>query len=153
MSKLVEAKVEHRFRHAGAEEVYDAWLDENDLRSWMREALTTFGLAADIRRIETDAREGGCFVFSDMRDGDEARHWGTYRRLERPRLIEFTWFTSEEEEREDLSVVRIEITPQPVGCTAVLTHSMDAAYEDYLEQTARGWKTMLDAIEATHSRP
>lgn len=149
MSELVEAKVEYRFQHATAEEVYDAWLDEEDVRSWMREALATFGLAADIRRIEIDAREGGRYFFTDMRDGEEARHWGTYRKLERPRLIEFTWFTSEEEERQGSSVVRIEIAPHVTGCSVVLTHAMDAAYTEYLGQTAHGWETMLKAIDAS----
>lgn len=149
MDDLVEARAEHRYRHLSAQEVYDAWLDEDDLRSWMRQALKAFGLAADIRRIEIDAREGGGFLFSDMRDGEEARHWGTYQVLKPPHVIEFTWFTSEEEERENESAVRIEITPHPTGCSVALTHAMNASYAEYADQTARGWAAMLKAIEDT----
>ena len=43
------------------------------------------GLAGDMKRVEIDARVGGKFYFSDMRDGTEARHWGTYLELDRPR--------------------------------------------------------------------
>jgi len=114
----------------------------------MRDALTAFGLAADIQRVDIEALGGGRFFFSDMREEGEARHWGIYKVLERPRKIEFTRFTSEEEERQGSSVVRIEITPHRSGCSVVLTHSMDAAYKDYLDQTAHGWETMLKGIDA-----
>jgi hypothetical protein len=39
----------------------------------MAAALKSFGLAGDIQNIEIDARLGGKFLFSDMRDGKEAR--------------------------------------------------------------------------------
>jgi Activator of Hsp90 ATPase homolog 1-like protein len=49
---------------------------------WMAASLQSWGLAGDIRRIEIDARVGGKFFFSDMRDGTEARHWGSYLELD-----------------------------------------------------------------------
>ena len=55
------------------------------------DALKNLSLAGDIRRIEIDARVGGQFFFSDLRDGEEARHWGKYLELDRPRKIVFTW--------------------------------------------------------------
>lgn len=153
MSKTVEARVQHRFKSATAEDVFDAWLNEDDVRAWMGAALKTHGQAGDIRRIEIDPRPGGSFFFSDMRDGEEAEHWGTYRALERPRLIEFTWFTSKKDEKESTSLVRVEITPETEGCSVVLTHEMDAAYADYREQTQKGWNTMLASIERTKFDP
>lgn len=148
MSDLIEAKAEHLFQNTSAEKVYDAWLDEDQLRAWSIEAMNIFGLVADLREIRVDARVGGSFLFTDMRDGEEARHWGTYSVLDRPNIIEFTWFTSEEEEQNSTSIVRIEITPEEEGCSVVLTHTMDAEWADYIEQTERGWTTMLQAIEA-----
>lgn len=147
MGKTFDAQVRHRFKTATAEDVFDAWLNEDDVRSWMRSALNTLGLAGDIRRIEIDPRPGGRFFFSDMRDGTEAEHWGTYTTLERPKLIEFTWFTSEKDEKESTSLVRIEITPETEGCSVLLTDKLDAAYAEYREQTQKGWSTMLAAME------
>lgn len=147
MNKTVEVKIQHRFKTATTEGVFDAWLDEDDVRAWLGSALRTHGLAGDIRRIEIDPRPGGRFFFSDMRDGKEAEHWGTFQALERPTLIEFTWFTSKKDEEEATSLVRIEITPETEGCVVMLTHRMDAAYAEYSEQTQKGWSTMLAAIE------
>ena len=151
MTELIEARAKHRFHRLTAQQVYDAWLNEDDLRAWMDNALSTFGLSADIREIKVDARVGGSFLFTDMRDGEEARHWGTYRVLDRPSFIEFTWLTSEEEEREAISIVRIEITPEKTGCSAVLTHRMNGEWAEYIEQTERGWAMMLTAIEQTRA--
>jgi uncharacterized protein YndB with AHSA1/START domain len=81
-----------------------------------------------------------------MRDGVEAEHWGTYRALERPHLIEFTWFTSQEEEEKYTSIVRIEISPENSGCTVSISHTIDALFAEYLEPTEKGWATMLQAI-------
>jgi len=49
-------------------------------------------------QIKIDAKVGGAFLFSDIRDGVEAKHWGTYLELERPGKIVFTWITDESEE-------------------------------------------------------
>ena len=54
-----------------AERVFDAWLDPDTVRAWMQ--LLSFGWGAmDVRRVEIDARVGGRFTFSDMREGQEA---------------------------------------------------------------------------------
>jgi len=73
MDAKIDARVSHRFK-ATAEQVYDAWLDPERVRLWMAAALKSFGLAGDIQHIEIDARAGGKFRFSDMRDGTVARH-------------------------------------------------------------------------------
>ena len=148
MSDAVEVSAEHHFRHATADEVYDAWLSPQKVRRWMSHALVTFGLSGEIVRIEIDPRPGGAFLFSDMRDGEEMRHWGTYLTLERPSVIRCTWFTRELSEKEGSSVVKIEITPQATGCSARLTHRMPATFAKYTERAEQGWKTLLTSIEA-----
>lgn len=147
MADIITVRVEHRFATALPEQVYDAWIVPEKLRAWNEVALADFGLAAEITAIETDPRVGGAFLFADRRDGEDTRCWGTYLSVERPRVLEFTWFATEEEEREAHSVVRIEISPQDAGCAVVLTHEMDAIYAEYAEQTERGWRTMLKTID------
>lgn len=146
MSAKVEARVSHRFK-ASAERVYDAWLNPEQARVWMSAALRSFGVAGEIKRFEIDARVAGKFFFSDMRDGQEARHWGTYLELERPRKIVFTWIVDESEEA-DPSRVTLTIEPESDGCVATLVHEMDAKWVDYVSRTESGWSRMLAAIEA-----
>ena len=145
MSSKVEARVTHRFK-ASAERVYDAWLDPAQVRSWMTAALKALGLAGDVERVEIDARVGGKFFFSDLRDGTEARHWGTYLELDRPRKIVFTWIVDESEEA-DPSVVTLTINPETDGCVATIVHEMDAKWIEYVSQTESGWSNMLRVVE------
>jgi uncharacterized protein YndB with AHSA1/START domain len=142
---LAQAKVTHRFT-ASPERVYDAWLDPAKLHVWMKAALMEMGLAGDIRRIEVDARVGGSFFFSDMRDAGEAKHWGTYRVLDRPRKIEFTWIVDESEEA-DPSVVTITIEPDGTGCVVTIVHAMAPQWASYVEKVEGGWSRMLRAID------
>jgi uncharacterized protein YndB with AHSA1/START domain len=145
MESRIQARVSHRFK-ASAERVYDAWLDPAQVRSWMASALKGLGLAGDIRRVEIDARVGGKFFFSDMREGTEAKHWGTYLELDRPRKIVFTWIVSEDEESNP-STVTLTIEPESDGCLATIVHELDAKWLDYVAQTEAGWGGMQDAIE------
>ena len=112
----------------------------------MTAALKSFGLAGDIRRLEIDARVGGKFCFSDMRDGVEARHWGTYLELDRPRKIVFTWIVSESEEA-DPSRVTLTIQPEADGCLATIVHEMDEQWIEYVSQTEGGWSRMLKQVD------
>ena len=92
MAATVEACAEHMFR-ASPERVFDAWLEPELVTQWMSAALKQFGLTGDIRRVEVDARVGGRFTFSDLREAGEAVHWGTYLEIDRPRKLVFTWYT------------------------------------------------------------
>ena len=83
----------------------------------MSAALKQMGLSGDIRRVEVDARVGGKFFFSDMREAGEAKHWGTYCVLDRPRKIEFTWIVDASQENEP-SIVTITIEPDGTGSSS-----------------------------------
>ncbi|MEZ5400686.1 MAG: SRPBCC domain-containing protein [Bryobacteraceae bacterium] len=143
MSKI-HAIALHRFA-APPEAVYDAWLVPTAIRTWMQVALRATGLAGDIQRVEVDAVAGGGFFFSDRRGEVEARHWGKYLELDRPRRIVFTWITEESEEA-DPSVVTLTIEPDGDGCVATIDHEMDDAWLEYKERVEQGWGRMLRAI-------
>lgn len=146
MSGNIEVTTVHEFR-ASAERVFDAWLDPVKVRSWAAQPVP--GMPPfDMRRVEIDARVGGKFTFSDMREEGEAVHWGYYLEIDRPRRLVFTWFTSEEEEEENNSVVTLTIEPLSSGCRATIKHSMDARWADWVAQTEKGWNFMLRQIEA-----
>ncbi|AMS42498.1 SRPBCC family protein [Aminobacter aminovorans] len=145
MSRTIEAKTRHEFK-ASAERVFDAWLDPVKMRSWAAQPVP--GMPSfDIRRVEIDARVGGKFTFSDMREDGEAVHWGYYLEIDRPRKLVFTWFTSEEEEQENNSLVTLTIEPLDNGCRATIVHSMDERWAEWAKQTAAGWAFMLRQID------
>lgn len=146
MSSRIQARVTHRF-NASPERVFDAWTRADSVRRWLTAALKEMGLEGDLREVRADARLGGAYCFSDMRGGQEARHWGTYLEFDRPRRLVFTWITDESEEA-DPSVVTLTIEPEGSGCIATLVHDMDAAWADYLSRTEQGWGRMLRAIDA-----
>jgi uncharacterized protein YndB with AHSA1/START domain len=97
MTGIIQVNVSHHFR-ASSTEAYKAWLDPEKVRVWLSTALREMKLPGDIAQIRIVAQIGGAFLFSDMRDGVETRHWGTYLELEYPRIIAFTWNTVESDE-------------------------------------------------------
>lgn len=145
--ETVSARVSRRM-DVSAEQVFDAWLDPDKIRIWMSAALKTAGLAGDVRRVELDARPGGRFVFSDMRDEGEAVHWGSYLEMDRPHRLVFTWFTSEDEESQNLSTVTLTLEPDDKGCVATIIHEMSAEWADYIDRVEGGWGRMLAQIDA-----
>jgi uncharacterized protein YndB with AHSA1/START domain len=147
MKPRIEAHARQRIK-APAEKVYGAWLDPAQVRVWMATSLQSCGLAGDIQRVEIDAHVGGKFFFSDLRDGKEARHWGTYLELERPRKIVFTWIVAESEEA-DPSVVTLTTQPEADGCVATIVHAMDPKWAEYVARTEAGWTRILKAIEGS----
>jgi uncharacterized protein YndB with AHSA1/START domain len=146
---LATAQVTHRFA-ASPERVYDAWLDPAKLRLWMSAALKEMGLSGEIKRIDVDPRIGGTFFFSDMREAGEAKHWGTYRVLDRPRKIEFTWIV-DASENDEPSVVTITIEPDGTGCVATIAHAK--IWASYVEKVEMGWSRMLRAIDTMLMQP
>lgn len=142
----VSAKVSHRFT-AAPERVYDAWLDPTTVRAWMSAALKDMGLSGEIGRIDIEPRIGGKFFFSDIREAGEAKHWGTYLELDRPRRIVFTWIVDASQES-DPSKVTITIAPDGDGCIATIVHEMAPEWASYVEKVEGGWSRMLRAIAA-----
>lgn len=146
ITETVEAKV-RLVCVSSPEELFEAWLDPEKVRSWFPIAIRSMGAAGDVRRVEIDPRVGGKFFFSDLRGDVEARHWGTYLELERPHKIVFTWIVDESEEA-DPSRVTLTLTPDGTGTLAQIVHQMDAAWAEYIQQTETGWARLLTASDA-----
>jgi uncharacterized protein YndB with AHSA1/START domain len=145
MTTKVAARVMHHL-DASAERVYDAWLDPEKIRVWMKAALMEMGLSGELGRIEVDARVGGRFFFSDMREAGEAKHWGTYLEVHRPHRIAFTWIVDASQEN-DPSTVTIAIEPDGDGCVVTIVHEIAPEWAAYVEKVEGGWSRMLRAID------
>ena len=144
MQKTVQAKVTQRFG-ALPERVFDAWIDPTQVRVWMALALQEMGITGEIQDLEISPHVGGRFLFSDLRNGFLAKHWGTYLEINRPNRLVFTWIVDASEEANP-SKVTIDIAPENDGCVAILSHEMDTKWMEYVSRTEQGWARMLRAI-------
>jgi uncharacterized protein YndB with AHSA1/START domain len=126
---------------ASAERVFEAWVDPEMIGKWM------FGAHLrdeEVLRIAVDARVGGSFSFLVRRQGQEIDHVGTYRQIDRPRRLVFTWGVVGASQ--DESCVTIDIAPLVTGCELTLTHEMHPKWAEYASRTEAGWTKMLDAL-------
>lgn len=124
------------------EKVFDAWLEPEMLSRWM------FGPEVreeEIVSLGNNPEEGGTFSFVVRRDGNELDHKGTYREINRPNRLVFTWGV--DTEAGDESVVFISIEETADGCRLTLVHKMDPKWEEYKERTKEGWTYMLSKLK------
>lgn len=129
---------------ATPDEVYEAWTDGPSLSQWM---VPIIGGCTEVR---ADARVGGA-LHIDMH-GLSSHHPQVceYLRLERPRLIEFSWTADAAEPRR--SIVTVEL--KPLGKThteLTLTHRL-LPHEAAAESHQRGWDSGLDGLVARFNR-
>ena len=143
--ETIEAKTVHEFK-ASAERVFDAWLDPIKVRSWVAQAVPGH---APFRYPENRDRRKGRRQVHLLGHARRWRGgaWGYYLEIDRPRKLVFSWFTSEEEEQENKSVVTLTIEPIAKGCRATIVHSMDERWAEYLKQTETAWGSMLRKID------
>ena len=85
-----------------------------------------------------------------MREAGEAKHWGTYRVLDRPRKIAFTWIVDASQENEP-SIVTITIEPDGTGSFVTIVH--ERIWASYVEKVEMGWSNMLRSIDAMLAQP
>jgi uncharacterized protein YndB with AHSA1/START domain len=123
---------------APPDEVYDAWTDPKSVMAWMIPepgARTTAAL---------DARVGGRFRIDMFIAGKAYPHEGEYLRLERPRLIEFTWISMATNRQR--TVVTVELRTLPEGGTELSLRHRELPTEKASEEHHRGWSAALDHL-------
>ena len=132
-------RVTHRYRQS-PERVFDAWLDPAIARKFLFTTPT-----GEMVRAEVDARVGGGFTFTDRRDGQDVDHVGTYRQIDRPRRLVFSFgvplYSAE------MTEVEIDIAPTDDG-GAELTLTQRNILPDYLERNVQGWTMILNGLAA-----
>lgn len=128
---------------APAEPLFDAWLDAESLGTWLRPRV--------IRetRAETDPRVGGDFRIVMVRNGSEILHQGTYREIDRPNRLVFTWCSPATHHRD--SVVTVTFEPLANGSTAVEIHQVGLPDEESRASHTAGWSDALAELERHHT--
>lgn len=127
------------------EALWDAWEDPEQLCEWMgpEEVVSCEALVYDLR-------EGGDFRLRMIdREGLEHIVGGTYQRVEKPRLMVFSW--SWDDEDWEPSLVSVEFEPGPEGAAMKLVHTKFAAIEGR-ERHDYGWRGSFDKLSAMLAR-
>ena len=99
-----------RLIRAAPEDVFRAWTDAERMQRW-------FGTKKQIVNPKVD----GLFYLAMEHQGRIWPHYGRYLRLEKPRVIEFTWMSEGTEGRE--TVVTIELVARDGGTQLTLNHA------------------------------
>lgn len=126
---------------AGAEQLFDAWLDPASLAVWMRPGDVTRAVAT------VNPVVGGAFEILMHHGGGAIRHTGVYKSIERPKRLVFTWISPGTQHTETL--VTVDFRPTEPGTTEiVLTHEQlpDA---DAARAHLSGWTRILECLGDT----
>jgi uncharacterized protein YndB with AHSA1/START domain len=119
-----------RWIEALPEEVFDAWADPARFKRWFEPHRSLFRPAA----------VDELWYWEAIHQGRIWAHYCRYLRVERPRLLEFTWVS--EATRGLESRVTIEIEPSRGGADLVLTHG--GLPDDELARSHEGgWKSIV----------
>jgi len=126
---------------APADVLFDAWLDPRSLGSWLRPA----GIRET--RAETDPRVGGTFRIVMVDDEASTVHTGTYREIDRPRRLVFTWASPVTQFRD--SIVTVTFRPVSDEATLVEIHQVGLPDEDARASHHAGWSDILRQLGRT----
>ena len=133
----LSVNIEHTI-NAPIERVFDAWLDP----AWLsRFILPMRGMPAP--EVETDAREGGRFSIIMQVGDDKIPHTGTYRVIDRPHRLAFTW---ESPYSTDDSIVTLVFSEVESGRTRVELSHVRFVHEEARSDHEGGWRTILETL-------
>lgn len=122
--------------------VFAAWTEADRMERWFSPE------GVEVVSVVTDPVPGGAYrvrMRSDEGNVHTAR--GTYREVDPPVRLVFTWEWEEEEHAVGETVVTVELTEIEGGTELVLTHEGFPAAEAR-DGHAEGWRSCLDRLEA-----
>ena len=135
----------HREIAAPPEGLFDAWLDAQSLGSWLKPS----GIRET--RAETDPRVGGTFRIVMVDDESSIVHTGTYREIDRPRRLVFTWSSPATRFRD--SIVTVTFEPSSNSSTVVEIHQVGLPDEEARASHHGGWSDILREFDrATNAK-
>lgn len=123
---------------APAEDLFDAWLDAQSLGSWLRPS------GVRETRAETEPRVGGTFRIVMVDDESSIAHTGTYREIDRPRRLVFTWSSPATRFRD--SIVTVTFQPASKSSTVVEIHQVGLPDEEARTSHHAGWSDVLGEL-------
>jgi uncharacterized protein YndB with AHSA1/START domain len=134
-------EVRRRLR-ASTQAVFDAFADARLVARWL-----TPSPEVTLTVLQFEFREGGAYRFAyDVPDGRRMIVGGTYRAIDRPRRIVFSWLIEPPDEHAGIeSEVTVTIEPSGAGSELVIRHAKFGR-NDADERHAEGWRGALDQL-------
>ena len=129
---------------APAERLFDAWLDTESLGRGCARAQSA-------RPGPRTTRVGGEFRIVMVHDETDVVHRGTYREIDRPLRLVFTWSSPQTQYRD--SVVTVTFEPTAEGSTLVTIHQAGLPDEQSQADHTEGWTEILAELLAFMVRP
>ena len=122
---------------ASADDLFAAWLDPASLAMWMRPGDITHSTAT------VDPKVGGTFEIVMYSPEGSRVHSGTYRVIDRPRRLVFTWISPGTKQTETLVMVEFRVDGRTTE--VVLTHEQLPDDSAVLPHTM-GWTRILELL-------
>ncbi len=130
---------------ATAEEVFDAWTNQEVLRRWWM-----VDDAGSTPQADVDLRVGGAYRLSIARPGEESAHTvrGTYREVSRPARLVYTWAWEQQDgSTGHESTVTVSFVQDGTRTTVVVEHA-GLPDETSRERHIDGWQACLRILGA-----
>ena len=120
---------------APREVVYEAWTDPEGLKQWM--------CPGDVISAEAtlDVRVGGAYRITMRTKERVHEHTGTYRIVEPPAKLSFTW--SGMDNANEITLVTVEFIPHGTVSELVITHERFTR-ADLAQRYEMGWGTIAE---------
>ena len=130
-----------RVVRADRQAVWDAWTQPEHMRKWSCPA------PGGVRDVVSDFRVGGSFTLSMVVDGNAYTAFGTYREIDAPRRLVYTWDWREEDHRVGETVVTVEFAERDGATEITLVHEGFESAEGR-DGHAEGWGGCLSHFTA-----
>jgi uncharacterized protein YndB with AHSA1/START domain len=121
--------------------VFDAWLDENLIRVWMKPQPDVV-----LTEVRSNATVGGTFRIVMRANGRDESHEGVYRIIDRPHRLRFSWASvpAGSESRVDISFL-----PAADDQTMLLLRHERLPSSAAADNHREGWRRILESLART----
>lgn len=130
-----------RIFRADRQAVWNAWTQPEHMKHW------SCPEPGGVKSVTSDLRVGGSFDLHMVADGTEYNAFGTYREIDEPKRIVYTWDWKEEDHRVGETVVTVEFKEVEGGTEVSLVHDGFPALEAK-DGHEEGWTACLTHFEA-----
>ncbi len=133
-----------RLIQADRQQVWNAWTQPELMQKW------SCPEPSGVRGVQSDFRVGGAFVIAMNVEGNPHTAFGTYKEIDEPNRLVYTWDWKEEDQQMGETIVTVEFEARGDATEVVLHHAGFPA-EEAKEGHEQGWGACIGHFEALFS--